>query len=228
MTEPAQDNQPDTRTRLLEAAVHCFAEKGFEGTGIRDIAQRAQANSALVQYHFGGKEGLYLAAMKFLFEQGPDVVRTLPPPPAPGEPKALPRAIESLRNYVRAFLEELFACHGTGQCSRELGAAMQLFWTREMMNPGSERVDLILGHIQPHLDYLYACFKVLRPSLEGEARFLMGASIHAQIVFFHRDMAMIGLLRGAAYGPQDIEALTAHITEFSLRGLGLAGSDPGA
>jgi hypothetical protein len=56
----------------------------------------------------------------------------------------------------------------------------------------------------------------------------MGSSIHAQIMFFHRDMPMIALLRGAPYGPQDIDRLTRHITDFSLRGLGLGSALQGA
>ena len=225
MTEPTPDVHADTRTRLLEAAVLCFAEKGFEGVGIREIAQRAQANSALVQDHFGGKEGLYVAAMKVLFEQGPDVVRTMVPPPAPGEPEAFPKAVRALRSYVRAFLEELFACHSLEKFSREMATAMQLFWTREMLNPGPDRVDLILAHVRPHVDFLDACLRALRPDLDADCRFLMSGSIHGQIMFFHRDIAMIELLRGAAYGPADVDALAAHITAFSLRGLGLDGRE---
>ena len=143
-------------------------------------------------------------------------------PPAPDEPGARPRAALALRNYVHAFLEELFACHHSEKCSRELGAAIQLFWTREMLSPGPDRVHLILAHIQPHVEFLDACLRVLRPDLDPDGRFLMSGSIHAQIMFFHRDIAMIELLRGAAYGPGDIDALAAHITTFSLRGLGLS------
>jgi AcrR family transcriptional regulator len=225
---PHPDSAQDTRHRLLEAAILVFAHRGFDGAGIREIAQKAQANSALVQYYFGGKEGLYQAALEFLFDQGPDAVGSLPPPPVPGSPEAFPRAVESLRSYVRAFLEDLFACHNDAMSSPEMHAATHLFWTREMLDPTSGRADMILAHIQPHVDYMAATLGVLRPDLDEEARFLMGCSIHAQIMFFHRDMAMLSMLRGTPYGPQDIEALARHITEFSLRGLGLASAIQGA
>jgi AcrR family transcriptional regulator len=45
--------------RLLDAAEKLFCEKGFEGTGIRDIAASAGCNVAAVNYYFGGKEKLY-------------------------------------------------------------------------------------------------------------------------------------------------------------------------
>ena len=51
--------QKTTRDRLIEAAGELFAEKGFKETTVRDIIERAGANLAAVNYHFGDKERLY-------------------------------------------------------------------------------------------------------------------------------------------------------------------------
>jgi AcrR family transcriptional regulator len=48
-----------TRHALIEAATTIFAEKGYEGGSVRLITQTAKANQAAINYHFGGKEGLY-------------------------------------------------------------------------------------------------------------------------------------------------------------------------
>ena len=48
-----------TRTTVLEAAGHVFAEKGYLKTTLREICERAGVNGAAVNYYFGGKEGLY-------------------------------------------------------------------------------------------------------------------------------------------------------------------------
>lgn len=48
-----------SRRLLLEAARDVFAEKGFAGARVQDIADRAGVNKQLIAYHFGGKEGLY-------------------------------------------------------------------------------------------------------------------------------------------------------------------------
>lgn len=51
-----------TPERILEAAIDVFAEQGYEGSSVREIARRAGANAALVNYHWGSKERLWVAA----------------------------------------------------------------------------------------------------------------------------------------------------------------------
>jgi AcrR family transcriptional regulator len=51
--------KPDSKTALLDAAEKLFAEKGFDGATIQDLAKAADVNVSLVSYYFGGKEGLY-------------------------------------------------------------------------------------------------------------------------------------------------------------------------
>lgn len=48
----------DKREQLLNAAEELFAEKGFDGTSVRDIAQKADVNLAMISYYFGSKEKL--------------------------------------------------------------------------------------------------------------------------------------------------------------------------
>lgn len=60
MTRPSEL----TRQALIEAATTVFAEKGFEGGSVRLITQKAEANQAAINYHFGGKEGLYREVLR--------------------------------------------------------------------------------------------------------------------------------------------------------------------
>ena len=49
----------DARNAIIEAAIARFAERGFHGTTMRDIAERAGVSQGLLHHHFGNKEGLW-------------------------------------------------------------------------------------------------------------------------------------------------------------------------
>lgn len=46
----------DTRASILDAAEGLFAERGYDGTSVREITRRAGVNVAAIHYHFGTKE----------------------------------------------------------------------------------------------------------------------------------------------------------------------------
>jgi AcrR family transcriptional regulator len=52
-----------TRDRILDAAEHLFAARGFHGCSIRDITGEAGVDVALANYHFGSKQGLLEAVI---------------------------------------------------------------------------------------------------------------------------------------------------------------------
>ena len=56
-----------TRERIVEAAVHAFAERGFRAASTRDIARRAGTNQGLITYHFRSKDELWRAAADRIF-----------------------------------------------------------------------------------------------------------------------------------------------------------------
>lgn len=67
-----------SRQSLIDAARDLFSRREFAAVSLRQIAQRAQVNPAMIHYHFGGKEGLYgamleeqLAPLLFQLEQLP-------------------------------------------------------------------------------------------------------------------------------------------------------------
>ena len=49
----------ERREQLLTVARAVFAERGFDGTSIEELAARAEVSKPVVYEHFGGKEGLY-------------------------------------------------------------------------------------------------------------------------------------------------------------------------
>ena len=60
---------PSTDSRLLDVAVDHFGRLGLEGASTRAIARDADTLMSSITYHFGGKQGLYLAAADHISAQ---------------------------------------------------------------------------------------------------------------------------------------------------------------
>ncbi len=97
MTRPAEY----TRQSLIKAAVHLFAEKGFENASVRDIVTKARVNQAAINYHFKGKDGLYLEVLKTAFDRLTEHAGF-----DPEKLKSLSRE-EALRSFVKQQLRPL-------------------------------------------------------------------------------------------------------------------------
>ena len=57
-----------TRDRILRAAAEIFSDRGFRGTSIRAICEKAGTNVAAVNYYFRSKEQLYIEVFRMLFD----------------------------------------------------------------------------------------------------------------------------------------------------------------
>ena len=62
MKEEHDEKKGETVTRILDAAKDVFAEKGFAGARVDEIARRAGVNKAALYYHIGDKKALYADA----------------------------------------------------------------------------------------------------------------------------------------------------------------------
>ncbi len=56
-----------TEERILDAAMQVFAEVGFDGARVDEIARRANANKAAIYYHIGDKEAVYTVVLQRVF-----------------------------------------------------------------------------------------------------------------------------------------------------------------
>jgi AcrR family transcriptional regulator len=64
VTEAAPTSDDPTRDRLIEAAAAVFAEKGYDGAGVQEIARRAGFTTGAIYGRFRGKAELLLAAIE--------------------------------------------------------------------------------------------------------------------------------------------------------------------
>lgn len=87
----------ETRQKILQAALELFAEKGFEGASVREIASHAGVIHGLIKYHFDGKDQLWKAAVDFLFERQNEELKA---PPGYDDLSPDAQARDWIRRYV--------------------------------------------------------------------------------------------------------------------------------
>ncbi|MFE3329119.1 TetR/AcrR family transcriptional regulator [Streptomyces sp. NPDC059176] len=78
VTPPKQDRSRATRQRLLEAAVACLAERGWAGSTVSVVAERAGVSRGAAQHHFPTREDLFTAAVEYVAEERSSALRNLP------------------------------------------------------------------------------------------------------------------------------------------------------
>ena len=62
------NNPQGTRERLLQAGLELFGKSGLDGVTTRALAESARVNLNTIPYHFGGKEGMYLAVAQYIVD----------------------------------------------------------------------------------------------------------------------------------------------------------------
>lgn len=107
-----------TKNLLLNAAVEVFASKPFHDATIAEICERAGANGAAVNYHFGSKEALLGEALMRAFKIAGERY------PLDGElaPTALPE--ERLKAFMEAIILRSFDPGPAGNFERMIGHEM--------------------------------------------------------------------------------------------------------
>ena len=194
----------EKRARLLDAAGHEFAEKGFEGATVRSISDRAGVNLAAINYHFGDKERLYEAVLLLAHETRPVV--------APDPPDMDPR--ESLRRYVAHFLEDVVYQQATSW--------HQGVMVRELATPSKASDRLIDESFRPRFEQLTALLRRLRPDLDARRVHAVAFSLVAQCLHYKLSRSVSERIIGvAAFEALDAAYLVEHITGVILAALGL-------
>jgi AcrR family transcriptional regulator len=101
--------EPDTRTKILEAALELFRERGFAEATMREIASRAGVASGLAYYYFDSKDDIVLA----FYQRAQDEL---------AEPMEAAQAGKTLKDRLQAMIEARFAYFEPNR--RFLGALM--------------------------------------------------------------------------------------------------------
>jgi AcrR family transcriptional regulator len=192
-----------TRERIAEAAGEIFAERGFEGTTVRDICQRAGANIAAVNYYFGDKQRLYVDAVVRAHRWRMEQAR-LPEwsDDTPAETK--------LADFIATFFRRVLTGPDDTWHTKLV--------LREMANPTAACAELVQSSIRPQFEILLSILRELLPKDVSAQRLRLTAfSIVGQCLFYHfADPVVRNLLTADEYSELDVAMLARHVLDFSL------------
>src|ERR1700730_329373 len=95
--------------RLLNTAIDQFGRKGLEGASTRVIAAAARTAMSSITYHYGGKEGLHIAAARHIAQQMASRLKSaLQTAPDPAQLTA-EAAVEQVLALADAFLQMMLS-----------------------------------------------------------------------------------------------------------------------
>ncbi|MFC0710806.1 TetR/AcrR family transcriptional regulator [Azorhizophilus paspali] len=127
-----------TRIEIIETAGRLFAERGYLGTTSKSICEQAGVNIAAINYHFGSRDGLYLAVLKEVHRRfmSMEFLREL-------SASTLPAADKLHRFLVELVRHVLDADNWTMQV-----------WAREILSPTSLLERVFQEETQPKFEVL--------------------------------------------------------------------------
>jgi AcrR family transcriptional regulator len=67
LVNKARRPRGDSRPAIFEAAAYEFAQRGYDAAGVDRIADKARVNKAMLYYHYGSKQGLYVEVLRDMF-----------------------------------------------------------------------------------------------------------------------------------------------------------------
>lgn len=196
----------ETRARLLNAASRLFAERGYARVTVRDICKKARANVAAVNYHFGGKDGLYRAVMRHAMDTMQATTEV-----ARAAGRDLPAA-ERIRAYVSVFADRLLGVH------HEMWIHQLML--REMSDPTPALAMVADEVLKPRMMYLCRAIAELLECAPEDPRVVRCAlSITSQFNSMLWTQAVAKLLNAHGEVPGSVDQIAEHIARFSLGGM---------
>jgi AcrR family transcriptional regulator len=223
MIPQLQDQNQDSYQRLLKAALLAFAEKGFDGAGVRQIARDAKVNPAMISYHFGNKEGLYEATLRWMYSEFSERLKNIPDAPAPNSPNARNIAFSVLSATIRELFQDSVIFANKEHSYKLFHEAAYKLWSHEMASPRTKLFDDLICQLRAQVNCLISCINILKPGISRLELDAVIISIHGAIFFFYKHFDIFQKVRGRIYADSDLENLVQHFVDFTLRGLDIPG-----
>ena len=189
----------ETQRRLLDTAAELFAQRGYAGVSMRDIARAVGVTQAAIYHHFANKDALYIGAITYLFEKLTLGIGQ--------QMAAIDDPSERLKLVAGRMLEIM-----------DEDPRFRRIYLRELLEGDEDRLAVLAENtFAAFYEPLYELMAELAPGRDPQ---LLIFSLSG-MVFHHLEARKLGPhLPHSRPGAQELPALATHITQLFLYGIG--------
>lgn len=200
----ANEELPALALRLIESAIDQFGRAGFDGASTREIASASGTTMSSITYHFGSKQGLYLACADHIANQ----IQAIHAEPMTAIRSDPPRHAETARTALIGLLENFGRLMLAPQSE-----AWSQFIVREQQRPTEAFERLYARVMQPMLETAIALLAIARPSLDETARRNLVLNVVGMALILRLGRACVSRVMGVS----DLDADTSQTLIAGLR-----------
>jgi AcrR family transcriptional regulator len=194
----------DVRNRLLDAAEKLFSERGFADTSVRDLTAAANCNLASVNYHFGGKDKLYIE----MFRRHMGAVFAK-------HKVNIEKVMSSVNPTLEKLLETIAETALEALSGTDARIPMLKLMVRETLNPQLKEEVVSLDILKDFLNHICEALMRLFPDLTQQRAMLCVYAIEGMVMhpmLFHDYYKEL-------FFAVPVDKLVKHITRFSAAGV---------
>jgi len=192
------------REKLLDVAEELFCERGFERTSVRDLTTAVGCNVAAVNYHFGGKDKLYVEMfrrqMHRMFQRQREMIERLEKKPE-----------ATLEGLVR----DTISVHIKAIEKKEKSAAVMKLLVREVLNQHVYKDEVVGDFKNDFFPFYCEAMRRFCPGLELEkarlCMFSLDALVIHPILFYEIYLETIPKIKA--------DEIIEHIVKFTYAGI---------
>jgi AcrR family transcriptional regulator len=208
---------PGAKARLLRSAEALFSSKGFKEVSVREIAEHAGVNSALISYYFGRKQALFDEVFHLhAASLSQECLRQLNAITQNGRNPSLE---EILKAWLLPWLQL-----GSNQSASAIHLRITANLSQERWEFSKEIFNSAPHVHRAFIQALHSCLPHLsKETLMWRLHFVMGA-----LIFGIRQPAVLRALSGGSCNPDDLDAAFIQILPYAVAGLGAPESRTGS
>lgn len=209
--EKGERNTEATREALMNAATELFARRGYDGTRVDQIAERAGVNKAMISYHFGGKKGLYNEILSATFTEATRRFRRIR--------ESEETADLRLRGFIRTFAD-----------LASLRPQLPMMVIREVLSGGLHIDEQLLPQF---LEIFRVVHEIIDQGIEDGTfaavnPYMTHISLLGSLVFFFAFLPLRDRIDDAEFPARvpEVREYVRHLQELMARGLATDGPWP--